>query len=466
MPTSGLTRRELIQRAALMAASGLPALVGLPARAASGEISPVATPAVPGVKPTPPTNPQEILKLLAIPPDAERQWQLTGRADPAFASFDRLIGGFMAARHITGAALAVTRQSRLVYARGYRWDRPGSPEIRPDTPFRIASLSKPLTSAGIFWLARQGKLLLSNKLLDLVPMTPRPGKSADPRLKTITILNLLQHQGGWDRDRSFDPMFHDFAIATDLNTEPPLKPQQIIRYMAGQPLDFLPGARYAYSNFGYCLLGRVIEAVTGRPYGEFMREAIFATLGIKRIRLGATEFARRLPEEPYYRTRDNVLHPSVFVHNAPAVAPDPYGAWNLENMDAHGGWLASAVDLARFMTAFDPTGGYPLLGEGSLRKIFSCPATGMDHGAYYGCGWQVRPAGKSQNTWHIGSLPGTFTLMVRRHDGLNWVILFNQRDDPSGLAYDDIDDILHRAANQVEAWPDHDLFGEYNLPTA
>jgi hypothetical protein len=66
---------------------------------------------------------------------------------------------------------------------------------------------------------------------------------------------------------------------------------------------------------------------------------------------------------------------------------------------------------------------------------------------------------------HNGSLDGTFTLIVRRFDGLNWIALFNQRDDPSGLSYDDIDGALHTAANAVTTWPDTDLFPTYGLPT-
>jgi hypothetical protein len=74
----------------------------------------------------------------------------------------------------------------------------------------------------------------------------------------------------------------------------------------------------------------------------------------------------------------------------------------------------------------------------------------------------VRTAGAGLNTWHDGSLPGTFALMVRSNDGANWVVLFNQRDDisdPTGNTYGQIDGLLHAAADAVTNWPTGDLFG-------
>ena len=92
---------------------------------------------------------------------------------------------------------------------------------------------------------------------------PKKGAKFDRRWREVTIHQLLQHTGGWDRDKSFDPMFHNNQICEELKIPSPALQKDIIRYMVRQPLDFNPGERYAYSNFGYCLLGRVIEKVTG-----------------------------------------------------------------------------------------------------------------------------------------------------------------------------------------------------------
>jgi hypothetical protein len=82
---------------------------------------------------------------------------------------------------------------------------------------------------------------------------------------------------------------------------------------------------------------------------------------------------------------------------------------------------------------------------------------GEPKAVYYGLGWQARRAGGPGrfNTWHTGSLPGTSTLLVRRHDGFCWAVLFNSRHDgPAGK----IDPLLHKAAAEVESWPEIDLF--------
>jgi hypothetical protein len=83
---------------------------------------------------------------------------------------------------------------------------------------------------------------------------------------------------------------------------------------------------------------------------------------------------------------------------------------------------------------------------------------------YYGCGWSVRDWGSGvRNTWHDGSLSGTHALLVRRWDGVNYCVLFNQRDDASGLPYWEIDPLLYNTADKISTWPDHDLFDDYLL---
>ena len=149
------------------------------------------------------------------------------------------------------------------------------------------------------------------------------------------------------------------------------------------------------------------------------------------------------------------------------MVPFPYGGFCLEAMDAHGGWLASAVDLARFAAALDDPAQCPVLKKESLAKMYEPPAAPVsrrDDGtladSFYACGWSVRPVGKDgrANYWHTGSLPGTATLLVRRWDGLSWAALFNQRSEDAALPDSAIDGALHRAADAVSEWPAEDLF--------
>jgi len=292
--------------------------------------------------------------------------------------------------------------------------------------------------------------------------------------------------------------------------------------MLGQPLDFDPGTRYAYSNFGYCVLGRVIERTAGTSYDQFVREQVLAPIGIRRMRIGASLAEKRAEGEVRYYTPQDEKTDSVFdaspstrspsgaqrggnTGNPPPAPPKagrnrgggsaqvpspygqesgsvtgnarkgkqvpwPYGGFCLESMDAHGGWIASAVDLARFAAALQDAEHSPLLKPETMQTMQQPPEPPVSRNEdgslkdyYYGCGWSVRPVGKDgkANYWHAGSLPGTSTLLVRRHDGVSWVILFNQRSDDKKLPDSEIDPALHRAANAVTDWPRHDLFQQY-----
>lgn len=383
---------------------------------------------------------------------------------PLAAAFDREMQQFMSARKVPGGALAVVKDQRLVYARAYGWaDREKQTPVKPESLFRIASLSKPFTAAAVLKLVETKGLDLEtpvSEFLPLEPVLPR-GKTPDPRWKRITLRHCLHHTGGWDRDVSGDPMFRSLEIARAVGVAPPANAQAIIRYMLGQPLDFAPGARYAYSNFGYCLLGRVIERLGGRPYGQFVREEVLAPMGIRGMRLGASLESGRAEGEVRYYTPDDREGPSVFP-GLPAKVPEPYGSFCLEAMDAHGGWLASAPDLARFAATLDSPQDQACLKPQTRRILYEPPAPPVsrnpdgslaDH--YYGCGWLVRPVGKDgrANYWHNGSLPGTFTLLVRRFDGASWAVLFNQRSESSRLPDGAIDGALHRAADAVDRWP-------------
>jgi len=396
-----------------------------------------------------------------------RTWTTTGAYNPDLASFDNAVQTYMQARNIPGGALAVTQNSRLVYARGYRWDGYTVDPVKPDSVFRIASLTKQLTSMAIMRLVQLGKLHLTDHLTSLLPLSILPAP-LDPRMNDITVLDLLQHLGGWNRDTSaFDPMFADQVIATAMSVPLPISRQTIINYMTTKRmLDFAPGTLMDYSNYGYLLLGRIIEQVTGQTYATHMQDHILGPLGITRIVLGASEFQyRHANEVPYFTTYPG-LYANVRHAGAPVNVMAQYGNFNIENMDSHGRYLASAVDLARFATAFDATGLYPVLTQATINKVFAVPAVGINpDGSWYGCGWYVRYAGSGINTWHNGLLTGTWTLMVRRFDGLNWVVLFNQSDDPSGLDYWAIDAALQTAADAVTHWPSGDLFPSYGLPS-
>lgn len=383
-------------------------------------------------------------------------------------AFDREMEVFMEARKVPGGALAVVKNRRLVYAKGYGWaDRDAKVPVQADSLFRIASISKPITAVAVMQLIEKGKLKMEQAALEvLAPDLCKGGNAAaDERVRRITVRQLLEHTGGWDRDKSYDPMFRCKMIAEKQGVPCPPGPKDIICYMLGQPLDFDPGSRYAYSNFGYLLLGRMIERLSGVGYEEYIKKQVLAPLGITRMRLGESRRSG-LGEVKYYTAEGGTTR-SVFDQTK---VPWPYGGFNLEAMDAHGGWVASAIDLARFAAGLDDPSACPVLQSSTLSQMYERPPApvgrnkdGTPAPTYYGCGWSVRPIGSrgKANYWHNGSLPGTATILVRRWEGLSWAVLFNQRSEDKKLPDSAIDPAMHRAADTVGSWPTEDLFSQY-----
>lgn len=414
-----------------------------------------------------------IVSLLASPLSAADQPSpqaatipMTGHTNPALAPIDDLLTNFLRERKIPGAAVAVSRQGRLVYSRGFGYsDREEKLAVEPEALFRIASISKPITAIAVLQLVERGKLRLDDRIVDVLSL-PGNGKviwNFDDRWRNVTIRHLLEHTSGWDRDKSFDTMFRPILIARTLGTTAPAGPHDVIRYMLGIPFDFEPGERYAYSNFGYCLLGRAIEKLSGETYENYVRAHVLGPLGITRMRLGKTLLSGRAGGEVKYYAEDDETGPAVVGATLDEKVPLPYGAWYLEAMDSHGGWIAPAVDLVKFASAFDDPEHSPLLRRETIAEMFARPAglagyeaDGKPRDVFYGLGWQVRLAGDNgrTNQWHTGSLDGTSTILVRRHDGFNWAILFNTRNgSKENVPSRAIDPLFHKAVNSVREWP-------------
>lgn len=371
----------------------------------------------------------------------------SGEAVPAFAALDALLTDFLKQHEIPAAQAAVGRDGKIVYSRAFGWSDAGlTTGVQVDHLFRIASISKPVTGVTILQLVEAGKLSLDDRVFDILAgKFPLPDKH-DPRLKDVTIRHLLTHRGGWDRDTSFDPMFASARIVKETGCPAPALPPQIIVWMADKPLQFDPGTRYAYSNYGYSLLGRVIEERTGKTYEEFVLERTLTPLGVRHMKLGKTLPVDRDPREVHYSVPSESVGPAVMEPLLGKPVPQPDGAWSVEAFDAHGGWLATAEDLVRFgmATASEDS---PLFEKRSTHEAMLAPSAGEEaEDVYYGLGWRVRriDAAGRKNFWHFGGIPGTSTLLVVRHDGWVWSVLFNRREkidgqDPVAV----IDPLLH-----------------------
>jgi CubicO group peptidase (beta-lactamase class C family) len=399
----------------------------------------------------------------------EARAEPTGSALPGLGSYDELMVALIRKWDVAGAGLAVARKDKLVLVRGYGFaNKEKSVPVEPTSLFRLASLSKTVTAVAVLQLVQDGRLRLDDKVLPILgDMGPRPGSIADRRVHDITVRQLLQHSGGFDRARSGDVMFLPGAADAARRQSGPLPPDcpTILRDTLERKLDSTPGERFAYSNVGYCILGRVVERVAGMPYEVYARERVLAPAGATRMKVGRTLEAAE-GEVTYYDYRgakDAKAMPGFGL----TLSPRPYGTFAVETMDAYGGWIGAPVDYLRFILAIDGRRGEALLDAATVAemnarselKTATAGDEGNTEGENYGLGIRVRQRKNGFNLWHTGSLPGANTLAVRAADGFAWVAAFNGRPQDRAAFRSELDRGLWTAKSKVKKWPDDDLFG-------
>ena len=397
----------------------------------------------------------------------------TGKVDKSFQELDELIRTFIEQNRAPGAGVAVTDHGRLVFARGYGYaDIAKQKPVEPTSVFRIASISKPITAVAIMQLVEQGKLKLEDRVLEILKYEPHleKGEKLDERWNEITVEQCLQHRGGWDRDVSFDGMFQSVRFARALKKPAPADKEDVIRCMLGVPLDFNPGERYAYSNFGYNVLGRIIEKISKRDYESYVKEHVLAPVGVHDARIGRSKLGPDTPaDEVRYYSQE--FQPSVFAEDKGKKIPSVYGGWNHESMDSHGAWIFSPIEMVRFASAFDDPKNCKILKEETIKLMFAPPEGLKKYGMskedprqFYSLGWQNGPSPKDDgvDNWHMGSLPGTATLMLRKHDGRTCAVFFNGRNSPTVAHFAKAFIVeVSKALDNVEEWPKNDLFEEF-----
>ncbi len=392
---------------------------------------------------------------------------LTGQIAPGLEPFDAQIPQLLQKYDIPGCVVAVMDNDKLVMTRGYGWaDRDAKVPIDPNSTFRIGALSKPITATAILLLVQDGKLTLETRVFDVLKdLTPFPGETPDPRLSQITIRQLLQHSGGWDAGASFDPFDRLGQIATAAKQPAPPDSDAIIRYMMGQPLQFDPGTKAIYSNFGYLLLGRVIEKISGIGYEDFVDSKLFTPIGAQTFRLGATRKQERdATEAKYYDYKGAPLAASPFDGT---LVPRPDGSIGLESRGASDGWVSSAPDYLRFLSVIDATPVIPdVLTLPSLADLARRPAYALADETYYGLGLTIRPTKpfdpkKPNDTdtavygswWLEGALPGTSSFAARDANGRAWVAFFNSHPQDDKAWSKDMLEALDTAIGGSQ-WPD------------
>ena len=362
----------------------------------------------------------------------ESAWSQTipanGTLPAELTAFETEILNYMDARSIPAGAFCLIRNGQVHINRSYgHMDQSETVEVQPNALFRVASLSKPITNAAIFELEASGLLQFTDFVFDRGQpegghLSIVPFGTPDSRLEDITIQHLLDHKGGWDSDISGDPMFKAIEIAGDLGVPSPPGQVNTVRWNMGKSLDHDPGTTYAYSNFGYLLLGLIIEEVTGQDYVSWIQENLFARVGVlpSDVELGRSLVPNRNPREPWYSNPGGSAA-NVFNPGGPQV-PWPDGGWDLETMEAHGGLIMTAEACARF-------------GD-----------------AWWTSGWR-RGTDNTGLTWNFnGSLDGT-TAFLSQRNGVVWAAFFNQRNDASGLDYFTLRSAIEQVQDGIASWP-------------
>jgi len=378
---------------------------------------------------------------------------ITGKAGRKLEELDELVKSIMDRHGIPGGALAIAKDGKLVYAKGFGWaDLAAAIKVDPQTIFSLASLSKPITALAILLLIEQGKLSLDDLPFDIVKIPAPPGARVDPRLRQITVRQMLNHTGGWDRNVKGDPINWSPQISRALGVPQPVTEEQFISFMRAIPLDFAPGTKMQYSNVGYIVLGQVVEKVSGQSYEQFIAENIFKPAGIRHAFLNRGQIQYRSGEAKSYMPGTGALMPPM----------------NLPMLKAAGGWRVSAVDMVRFLTALDGSRGKPLLKEETFQQMLALPPPPLKpkaNGSYNGLGWPaVMVSGKSFSYAHEGQFPGARTFMKRNLKGLNWALLFNVSMDLDQVDVSAVSQVVRDIHQQLEGLkevPDVDYFKDY-----
>ncbi len=327
-----------------------------------------------------------------------------------------------------GLSLAVAKDGRLVYAEGFGVaDKITGKRVTASSQFRVASISKPITAAAVYRLVADGRLDIEQRVFGPGNLLSGLGTPVDSRAVKISVRHLLEHScGGWSHDPP-DPMY----------TKPELSARALITdVVTSRALENAPGTAFAYSNFGYCVLGRVIEQVTGQTYEQYVRQHILAPCGVENMFIAGNTAMERRPEEVTYYGLDGL---------------DPYSL-PVRRMDAHGGWLATPTDLLRLAVRVDGFPAPPDILPGRQIAHMTYP-TGLPGSNGYARGWYVNSNGTWLQTWyHPGNLDGTASILVRTKDGYCWTAVTNTGRGNDASTWSGLDELMWKIHDRVDVW--------------
>ena len=319
--------------------------------------------------------------------------QTPAPVDPG-ARLDAVAQSYTADHAFMGAVL-VAQGDRVLLDKGYgmadlEWDIPNTPEV----VFRLGSLTKQFTAALVLLLQQDGKLRIDEPVGKYLPEAPAAWEK-------ITLANLLGHTSGIPNFTS-DKAFPTWCMSEHTHAEE-------LAFFRDKPLDFEPGSQFAYSNSNYEVLGLVIEKVSGRTYGDLLRERLFEPLGIKHTGLDSDELILPKRAQGYSPGQGGLVHARSESMSVPWAAGSVY---------------STTGDLRRWEEGLF---GGKVLDAGSLKRM-TTPGKGE-----YGLGLEVTRKDGLDVVAHGGGIEGFNTeLTYVPERQITVVVLSNVNGDAPG----------------------------------
>jgi len=316
--------------------------------------------------------------------------------DVASAAVDRLMQPY--AGDVPGAAVIVIHNGDVALRKTYGLaDVEKHIAVRSKTNFRLASATKQFTAAAIEILAESGKLSYDDPIGRFLPSLPAYARA-------VTIRQLLTHTGGLS---DYEDLIPQTATAQVSDAD-------VLRMLADTDhIYFKPGTSYRYSNTGYVLLGLIVAKVSGQTFPNFLKEAIFDPLKMRRT-VAHVEGVSTIANRAYGYAFEN----GRFVRRDQSITSATLG---------DGGVYTSIDDLAKWDQALEHA---TLVKPETLRLAFT-PATATDDPAIrYGFGWRISDHDGHRTIWHSGETVSFRNVIVRFPDDRLTVIVLTNRDDP------------------------------------
>ena len=329
------------------------------------------------------------------------------------AGIDAVVKPFMASNGITAVTVTVVKNGQVLYDQGYGFQDPAQTIPLPANALMVtASIVKPVTGAAIQKLAAAGILSLYDHAFCNGHNAPcwlsadLLSASSDPRAGDITIAELLAMTAGFDRDKTAEPLSEESVIQATYHLTTPPQRTDDIRYRMAQPLDTEPGATYSYSNFGYLVLGQIIEQASQMSYTQYVDTTVMAPLGVASSDFiaAASLLKDHSPREPNYLC-DN-KGPSVYAPGTTVQLND--GVINTDNWVSVGFSVTTSKAMALFASTYTI----------DAAADNGAPLTGPASGAF----------------WH-GEYCGTQTIVGQRSSGVGYAVLMNKSSPGYTSAY-------------------------------